>query len=336
MRITAFISFTLLAGALLYPARAPGAQNPASQQTNSGSAASGLEDVEQRLGPFSIVGQSLTVVLHNKRLRAASNPSFAQTLARLEIRDRSGAVLYETTWPDEVQGGNFRQAVAATAQLLPGENFVALLIRYVTAPAAPGSGEFWQLFQFRNGKLGLFGKPVSRSPGPGPIRGAIAMGAMGATPVGFGVQGDLVELRVWTGYFHVFVPLRVDWAHGQLMPGNQCFEMMGGGLREKGCDLRAEAERKPAETDASFVRLFREPVENEYGVRHLVVNKGSRIEFLGARAITSWSVEGDRMKIGLSDLWLKVLIDDNDENLGWIHSDEDFAAVGLPSRSPAP
>jgi hypothetical protein len=42
------------------------------------------------------------------------------------------------------------------------------------------------------------------------------------------------------------------------------------------------------------------------------------------------------MKVSLSDPWLKVLIDNNDENLGWIHTEEDFAAVGLPSVSPVP
>jgi hypothetical protein len=336
MRTAAFISFMLLAGALLFAARAPGVQNPASPQPNSGSAASGLEDLEQRLGPFSIVGQSLTVVLHIKRLRAASNPAFRQTLAALEIRDRSGAVLYQKTFPYEVERGNFRQAVTAAARLLPGGSFAALLIRYLAAPAAPGSAVSWQLFQFRSGKLVRFDKPVSRNPGPGPFRGAVAMGAGGAMPVGFGVQGDLVELRVWTGNFHVFVPLRVDWAHGQLMPGEQCFEMEAGSLRETGCDLRVEAYRKPAETDPSFVRMFHNSTENEGNARHLVLTKDSKIDFLGAKAIVTWNAEGDAMKIALSDLWLKVLIDDNDENLGWIHSDEDFSAVGLPSGSPAP
>jgi len=211
-----------------------------------------------------------------------------------------------------------------------------LLIRYVAAPAAPESAESWQLFHFLGGKLVQFDKPVSRNPGPGPFRGAIAMGASGATPVGFGVQGDLVELRVWAGNFYVMVPMRVDWPHSHLVPGEQCFEMEAGGLREKGCDLRVEAHPKLAETDTRFVRLFHDSRENEYDARHLVLEKDSKIEFLGAKAIVTWIADGDAMKIGLSDLWLKVLIDSNDENLGWIHGEEDFAAVGLPSRSPAP
>ena len=162
------------------------------------------------------------------------------------------------------------------------------------------------------------------------------MGSTGARPIGFGAQGDLVELRVWTGNFYVLVPLRVDWPHSQLTPGQQCFEMEGGGLRETGCDLRVEANRRPPSADMGFVRLFRDAKENEYGVRHLVLNKNSKIEFLAARAIVAWSADGDAMKVSLSDLWLKVLIDNNDENLGWIHTDEDFAAVGLPSGSPLP
>ena len=41
-------------------------------------------------------------------------------------------------------------------------------------------------------------------------------------------------------------------------------------------------------------------------------------------------------QIRLSDVWLKVLIDDSEENLGWIHANEDFTAVGLPARNAAP
>jgi hypothetical protein len=42
------------------------------------------------------------------------------------------------------------------------------------------------------------------------------------------------------------------------------------------------------------------------------------------------------MQVAFRELWLKVRIDDDDQKEGWIHSDEDFAAIGLPSRSPEP
>jgi hypothetical protein len=336
MTMTACILFTLLAEALLFRVPPVEAQSSTAEQAKTASDVTPFEDVEQSQGPFSLVGQSVTVVLHNKRLRTASNLAFGQTLVALEIRDKSGAALYQKTFPAAVQGQSFRQSVTASARLITGGSFAALLIRYVTAPAPLGNAGAWQLFHFLNGRLVLFDKPVSARPGPGPFNRAIAMGANGARPGGFGAQGDLVELRVWTGNFYVLVPLRVDWPHSQLSPGEQCFEMEGGGLRETGCELRVEADRKPVGADMTFVRLFREAIDNEYGVRHLVLNKNSKIEFLAAKALATWSPDGDAMKVNLFDLWLKVLIDDNDENLGWIHTEEDFAAVGLPSVSPVP
>ena len=41
------------------------------------------------------------------------------------------------------------------------------------------------------------------------------------------------------------------------------------------------------------------------------------------------------VQIKPSDVWLKVLIDDSEENFGWIHPNEEFSAVGLPPGSPA-
>ncbi len=335
MRIIASILFALLAEVLLFRVPVGEAHGHSSEQVRDSEVVP-LEDVDQTQGPFSLGGQRVTVVLHDKRLRAAPNPAFRQSLAALEIRENSGATLYEKTFPAVVEGRSFQQSVTASARLVAGGSFAALLIRYVTAPAAPGSAESWQLFHFLGGKLVRFDKPASAVPSRVPFSGSIATRANSARPAGFGAQGDLFELPVWAGNFYVLVPLRVDWPRSQLSPGERCFEMKGGGLRERGCELRVQADRKPPDADMSFIRLFREAVENEYGVRHVVLNKSSKIQFLAAKALPSWSLDGDAIKVSFSDLWLKVLIDDNDENLGWIHTDEDFAAVGLPSGSPLP
>ncbi len=299
-------------------------------------AAAELEDQERRLGPFTIAGQSFTIVLHEKRLPAAPDPNLSRTLASLEILDASGAILYRKTIPYGVEGGKLRPVVTASAQLLPGDNLTGLLIRYVDQTAAPASGESWQVFGFRNGKLALFERPTGTDPGMGaPFTGVFMRGGTGAQPMV--VQADLVELRVWTGNFRVVVPLRVDWRQGRLAPGERCLEAGGGpGLHETGCDLHVEAQRRPATDEFSFVRMFQQPVEFEGGARHVVMKKNAKVEFLKARAIIRWSGVGDTMRAVLSDLWLRVLIDDNSDKDGWIHGEEDFAAAGLPSGNPAP
>jgi hypothetical protein len=336
MSVVACALLMLLAEVPFCPAWAMGVQISSPQQATTSPETGELQDVEQSRGPFSLVGNTFTIVLRSKRLRAASDSTVRLTLAALEIRDKSGAVLYRKVFPYEVRGGTFRQSVSASTRLVSGGSFAALLIHYVTVPAAPADAESWQLFHFLGGRLVLFDQPVSAAPKQGPYGGFVALSPNGVRPAGFGVQGDLIELRVWTGNFYVLLPLRVDWQHNRLTPGEECFEMHGGSLREIGCDLRVEAEYKSVSPDMGFVRLFHDATENEYNVRHLVLNKDAKIEFLGAKAIATWNAAGDAMKVRLSDLWLKVLIDDNDDNLGWIHTDEDFTAVGLPSGSPGP
>jgi hypothetical protein len=63
--------------------------------------------------------------------------------------------------------------------------------------------------------------------------------------------------------------------------------------------------------------------------RHVVVRKGSRVEFLGAKIKLSWDASHEVLFFGADDQdpWLKVSIDGQQ---GWIHTQEDFDAVGVP------
>lgn len=104
------------------------AQGPAEQQGNSAHAKTRiehapLEDAEERLGPVSIGGRNIAVVLHEKRLPGAQDPRFAQTLATLEVHDDTDAVLYQKPFPYEVEGEKFRRSVTASARLLTGKYF---------------------------------------------------------------------------------------------------------------------------------------------------------------------------------------------------------------------
>ena len=67
----------------------------------------------------------------------------------------------------------------------------------------------------------------------------------------------------------------------------------------------------------------------------MVLKKDSSVEVLSAKAVARFEVTGDLIQTILSDVWLKVLIDDSEDTFGWIHTNEDFAAVGLPAGSPA-
>jgi hypothetical protein len=97
--------------------------------------------------------------------------------------------------------------------------------------------------------------------------------------------------------------------------------------------MRVEAARKPPSDEFTFARLFVEAKENFGSAEHVVIGKDSKVEILGSSAITTWNENGDLIQPVFSDLWLHMRFDDR---TGWIHGQEDFAAVGLPAGSPAP
>lgn len=312
-------------------------QQPQSTGQTGSQTTDALQDIDQSVGPFVIAGQSFTIVLHDKFIAGVSPGVFTRTLTKLELRDRSGHVLYQKTFPYKLNGNRFQEVVTASARLLPGDNLTGLLVTYTHQPAPPGAEQSWQVFGFREGKLALFDPPV---PEPamnarGQLLGAVMITPSGAAPmVGRGPL-ETVELRAWTGNFYVIVPLRVDWRAGKLMVGQRCLESGGGpGLHETGCDMRVEAERVPSNAEFQFARVFPNPQEQDgIAVQHAVIAKGADVQVLKARSIATWVQEGDVLRVQFPDLWLKVLIDNNTENEGWIHGEQDLQAVGLPARS---
>lgn len=342
MEIPPFLAKSLLlmcalAGSLCLGVQSLSGQSAISQEPGA-SAEGRLEDAEQRAGPFAIAGQNYTVVLHEKRLANVSDPIFARSLTDVEIADAAGNISYQKAFSYAIEQGRFARGFSASAQLASGNTGTGLLIYYrEQTPASPTSAlqtrESWQLFGFANGRLAPLGKPAPIGQGMtgGPFMGVMMRAANGAVSV-IG-QPDAIEVRAWTGYFYVFVPLRVDWSHGGLAQGQRCMEMIGGGLKEVGCDMRVEAVRKPPTDEFTFARLFVEANENLGSVEHVVVQKDSKVEILGARAITTWNENDELIQPIIADVWLHVRIDDR---AGWIQGEEDFSAVGLPATSPAP
>ena len=318
-------------------ATSPSASVPTPYQTAKAADLSGIEDVAEQKGPFAMGEQNYTVLLHEKRLAAATDPLLARTLVGLEIRDAAGNVAYEKSFPLAIAAAPFQRGVSASVERLSGNTGAGLVIHYTELAAnQPGqqqSNEFWQLFGLVNGKLAALGRPaIIGEPGAGgPYMGVVIRAANGAVSVIN--QPDTMEVRAWAGNFYVFVPLRVDWNHGGLAQGQRCMEMLGGGLREVGCDMRVEATRKPSAEEFTFARLFTEAHDNPEAAEHVVLQKDSKVEILGSSAITTWNENGGLIQPLFTDVWLRVRVDNR---TGWIHGEDDLAAVGLPAGSPAP
>jgi hypothetical protein len=289
------------------------------------------EESTQNVGAFGIAGENFTVILHQKRMQEDSRHRQRQTLSAIEIRDHFGSVVYQRTFPDPTKSRNPEAMVTASAELLPYLNGNLILITYHEWLADTRVATFWQAFGFIKGKLGLYAGPANES-SVSPMSGIAVRGGSMGMPMA--QQGDPVELRLWTGNFYVFVPMLVDWRNARLIPAQHCFESgAGAGLRERGCDMRVEAARKTSNADLGFVRVFREPEESEGGAKHVVIKKDSQVRYLAARVLIRWADAGDLIQATLPDFWLKVLVDNSDDQEGWIHTEEDLQAVGLPFAS---
>jgi len=301
---------------------APNTQQETSKATRS-LGQSETEDVEERKGPFSFGGQTFTVVAHNLRVRGATG-DFTQTLASLDIVDSTGAAAHHEEFPHVVENGEFTETCSVTVNPITGSNGAGLLLDTGCLPSAPMSGGPWQVFGVVSGKLVQIGKPL------------YAEGEMGdfvpgeVRQVGKLTQilADQLKVRLFTGYFFVSVPIRVNWMEGKLALAQHCFYQTGRGMAEGGCEMPLEGvERNPGEQEFTFVRMFSESNEQIGAPAHVVIKKDSRVEFLAGKVLVSWDEGKEGIGLGVADdIWVKIRVDGKE---GWIHSDEDLQAVGL-------
>jgi len=334
---------------LLFVASPVYAQTPGAQASTENAKTSAertkLEDVEQRLGPFSFHGETFTVVLHEKRMPGARDPLFSQTLATLEVLDGKGAVQYQRIFKFGVEGERFERSLTASARLLSGKYFTGLLISYRLRLSTGENAEAWQVFGYQDGRykaqearFRIFDKPMRGDLGANTSAEMQLVTPTGVVTKPMVPEGEIFEFRVWTGNFYLILPVGVDFAHGKLRPGIRCAGTGGGkpGMHEIGCDMRVEAERKPPEAETTFLRVLNDTEPGQGEPLHLVLDKNSKIEILKANAFVDWGLSGDLMQVAFRDVWLQVRIDGDEQKVGWIHTNEDFAAIGLPARSVEP
>jgi hypothetical protein len=139
---------------------------------------------------------------------------------------------------------------------------------------------------------------------------------------------DELRIRLFTGYFFVSVPVRVNWIEGKLALAQHCFYQTGHGAAEGGCEMPVEdVERRAGEQELTFVRMFRES-NDQIGVpEHVVVRKDSQVEILVGKVFVTWEETKSEINLGVgNDIWVKVRIDGKE---GWIHTEEDLQAIGL-------
>ena len=283
-----------------------------------------LTDVEQRLGPFALAaGQDFFVVVHSKRLQIAPG-KFDDAAAWLEIRDASGAVEDREDFAYTVENGSFNDQCSVGAEMVAGNNGKGILISALCLPSAPMSGGPWQIFTLRDGKLVALGKPLYAEGDiegfvPGPIK------KQGTLTV---ISPDTLNLKLFTGNVFVIVPFILNWMQGKLEPAIHCYGQSGRGPVETGCEVQVvDVQRVPMQQEMTFVRMFSESNE-QMTPAHVVIRKNSNVEIVAAKVRASMEETKESVSLRVDDdVWLKVRVDGKE---GWIHTQEDFEAVGLP------
>jgi hypothetical protein len=292
-----------------------------------------LIEIEQALGTVAMGAQTYTVVTRQANLSPSDDANFATTLTALEIRDANGGIVYQVSFPYATQDRHFAQKLSASASLLEGTGGKALVIRFVEESVGSAGGrESWQVFGAVNGFLAPFPAPLplgqNSSTVGGVLTGVMVRGGIGVVPLAS--TAELLEFRAWTGHFFVHVPVRMDWQQGQWSEAEQCFQLDGGSLTKGGCNLRVMATPGPR-AGGSIITLHTEPADDPYTERPITLEITTPVEFVLARALVNWETSGDRIACRFDDLWLRVRIAGNE---GWVHSEADFAALGLPLSHP--
>jgi hypothetical protein len=241
------------------------------------------------------------------------------------IQDPADRVVYERVFPADIDSDHFIETNEVSARELRGTAGGGILITYDVEPSTPLGGGSYQVFGLFDSKLVPFSLPIVIEgnlvePDPPSQRRV-------STTVEPGLQGEVLQFRLWTSNVFVIVPVLVDWLQAKVRPAWRCTKMTSRG-QQPICRYPVEADRVPLRTDMTFVRLLPDDFEPNAEAEHVVVKRTSKVEVLEASGELLWREDADFVSLGVGeDLWLKVRIDGKE---GWIHTQEDFTAIGLP------
>lgn len=325
------------------PAQSPPAQAPPSASLNT--AAPSLPpvlDAASNAGvPASVSTadstESFTIAGHTFRvLKHVQRTAHDETVEWWELRNSKDQVVYRETYPVNVVNGEFESEMSVTVTPFTTKEGAGIVVQRGEEPSDPMSGGSVQVFGYKYGqeKYGLdeslfqsFGPPISlegkylgvdaETPRPEPtLPPAITRMTM----------DDILKFKIWTGNFFVMYPVRINWITGSLEPALRCVEATSKG-RSGPCSFPVEVEAHRG-SDPAFVRLFPE-ANDGFTPKHLILQSDTKVEYLEARLQVDWaSQDGKSVDLNVSgDVWLKVRIGGQE---GWVHSEEDFDALGVP------
>ena len=281
-----------------------------------------LDDLVEHDRRIVLGGQSFEIVKHYKRIHGRGDAD-GRTLTLIEIVSAAGAIAYREELSYSIEQRDFVETCDVGVDVLDGSNAKGLLLDMGCLPSAPLAGGPWRVLRLTGSVFVPVGKPLTAE---GKLNGFVP-GAITRLGTATQILPDTLHIRVWTGYFFVEVPIRIDWLQGDLAIARRCYSQTGHGFVEDGCEVPlTDIQRVPSERELTFVRLFSEAGETTTA-DHIVVKRDSRVEFLAAKVLVTRDASPEMIGLSVNDdVWLKVRIDGVE---GWIHTVEDFNALGI-------
>lgn len=284
---------------------------------------------------FTIADHSFRMITHSQKIEREPGRTGEETVEWWELRNSKDQVVYREQYPVNVANGMFDFSVTVTASAFKTAQGAGIIVERSEEPSDPLSGGSVQVFGYKYGR-NKYGVDESLFQSFGPpiwVEGdylGIGQDEVRPTPtlprgVTMMTMNDILRFKVWTGNFFVMYPVRINWITGQLEPARRCIETTSKGRVER-CQYPVEVDAH-REGEATFVRLFPE-ADEAFTPKHIVLQPDTKIEFLEASAQIGWAVDAKAVNFSVDgDIWLKVRIAGQE---GWIHSEEDFEAVGIP------
>ncbi|HKF23577.1 MAG TPA: hypothetical protein VKE93_18530 [Candidatus Angelobacter sp.] len=309
-------------------APATSAPSPASASPEPSSASAQITKHDTDT-PLVVAGQTYHFVVHTLRLEhpGPRRPDDDETVESWELRDPTGKVAFqESLGTPAVQGNGFESTESVGATSFTTQQGSGVLVDGEGLPSAPDSGGWTLMLGLHDGRLTPFGPPIYANEylglGTDPQRLAQEAQSGGKLMP----MHDVLNFRLWTGNFNIVYPVLINWIAGRLEPSWRCIRGSGTEQVER-CPYEVKASPFPVK-EQTFVRLY-ELAEDTGKPQHIVVQPGTKIEFLEAEGHVTWNGNAKALTLEpqSDDIWLKIRINGKE---GWIHSQEDFDAVGLP------
>ena len=266
--------------------------------------------------PLLLNGQTFHFIAHMIQLehpgpRRKNNDD--ESVQSWELREPNGNVDYrgqELTGIPSVYEDTFGETDSESASAFSVDNGSGVLVGGDTQPSEPDDFGWTYIFGLHEGKLKLLAPMV------------YTMVETGADPYLGGAK--VLKFLVRTGNFTFVYPVRINWISFNLEPARRCLH---GPSQLERCAYEVRIDPLSVR-EQTFVRLY-STTEDNGKPKRVIVEPGNKIEFLEAEVHVDWQSNAQQLAFlpHEDDKWLKIRVNGEE---GWIHSEEDFDAVGLP------